>query len=414
VLLTNRVFARMFAAYGLSTLGSWFDFIAVSILLGYVWQADAMTIAFLPLVYFAPAIFLAQIAGIYADRWNKLQLMIVTDLIRSVLTILMIMADDPVTLYAFIFLRACATVFHTPAHQALTRQVVPADQLLQAVSWNGTVFQAGKVFGPLLGGTVASVFSPMICLAINAATMLASAAFLLSIGKIQEGSDGQMEKEAKPSFREAWKEGWQIILNSRILFSSTLFSLIALFSIQLIDAQFATILREKAPGHPELVGWVVSAIGTGAMLPMLVMTKRKEMSAFGWMLGGGIFLIGLLFSSFGLYQPQWGHSLLLIGSFIGGIGTGLTFVCSNYVRQKETPKEAMGRVTGIIESLSSFVFMVAPLLGGGLITMIGVSSTFVMIGAVITLIGFVGFTFQTVIWGKREKNPEPMDSGVSA
>jgi len=89
-------------------------------------------------------------------------------------------------------------------------------------------------------------------------------------------------------------------------------------------------------------------------------------------------------------------------------------VCSNYVRQKETPKEAMGRVTGIIESLSSFVFMVAPLLGGGLITMIGVSSTFVMIGAVIALIGFAGVTFQTVIWGKREKTPEPMDSGVSA
>lgn len=46
----NRVFTKMFAAYGLSTLGAWFDFIAVAILLGFVWQADPMTMALLPIM----------------------------------------------------------------------------------------------------------------------------------------------------------------------------------------------------------------------------------------------------------------------------------------------------------------------------------------------------------------------------
>lgn len=413
MLWQNRTFARMFVAYGLSTLGSWFDFIAISILLGYVWQADAMTIAFLPVVYFGPAILLAQVAGIYADRWNKLHLMIATDLIRSLMTVLMIMASDPVSLYFFMLLRSCATVFHTPAQQALTRHVVPADQLLQATSWNGTVFQLGKIFGPLLGGTVASLFSPIISMVVNAACLVASALWLLSIGKMAATPAEEQEKEQRPRFRDAWKEGWQIIFRSRVLLASLLFSLLALFSIQLIDAQFATILREIAPGHPELVGWTISAVGSGALLPMLLMTKRNELPSYGWMLGGGCFLIGFLFSWFGLHQPEWGYYWLLVPAFIGGIGTGLTFVSSNYVRQKETPTEAMGRVTGIIESIGSFVFMIAPLLGGGLITLIGVRKSFAMIGVVIALIGIGGVVLQTLIWGKSEKNPESIDSGVS-
>lgn len=73
----------------------------------------------------------------------------------------------------------------------------------------------------------------------------------------------------------------------------------------------------------------------------------------------------------------------------------------------------MGRVTGIIESLSSFVFMIAPLLGGGLITLIGVSKTFALIGTVIAGIGIGGIALQTLIWGKTEKTPESMKSGVS-
>ncbi|WP_255433465.1 hypothetical protein [Brevibacillus sp. LEMMJ03] len=63
MLWNNRVFIRMFAAYSLSTLGDWFDFIAVTMLLGYVCQADPMLMALLPLVYAGPGLVLGQVAG---------------------------------------------------------------------------------------------------------------------------------------------------------------------------------------------------------------------------------------------------------------------------------------------------------------------------------------------------------------
>jgi predicted MFS family arabinose efflux permease len=401
MLWKNRTFMRMFTAYGLSTLGDWFDFIAVSILLGFVWKAEPMTIALLPLMYAGPGILFGQFAGIYADRSNKLRLMILTDIIRAVLTGLLLLAPNPAWLLLLLCLRSSVRVFHTPAQEALTRQVVPADQLFKATTMNGTVFQLGKVLGPLLGGTLAASVSPFICLMVNACSFAVSAILLTSIGSVGETHDHGARKQQKQSFREVWKEGWLVILRNRLLLASTLFSLIGLMAIQLVDAQFSVLFREKAPNHPEIMGWTLSAIGIGALLTVAGLNRLSEIRSYGWLLGGGLLLIGLMFGWLGTFQPGSGFHWLLVASFVGGIGTGLSAVASNFLRQKETPKEAIGRVTGIMESLSSGAFIIAPLIGGVCITLFGVSLTFQTIGFITAAIGAIGILLQSVIWGRQ-------------
>ncbi|USG64848.1 MFS transporter [Brevibacillus ruminantium] len=403
-LLQNRVFAKMFAAYGLSTLGDWFDFIAVSMLLGFVWHAEPMMLALLPLAYALPSVLLSQFAGMAADRSNKLRVMILTDLIRAALTVLLIFAPNAWWLLALVFVRSTAEIFYTPAHQSLTRQVVPEDQLLQAASLNGTVFQSGKLIGPLLGGSLAALASPALCLLINAFSFVLSAVCLLMIdkGSVRETASEQQQETAagqaeKQSWLQSWMEGWRILLKNRILLASTLFSLLALAAIQLIDAQFVTILREKAPDRPELLGYLISAIGVGALLAVSVMSRFSEINAYGWVLGGGVLLIGIMVSGAGLYQPGSSILLLLAAAFLGGIGTGLTTVCSSYLRQKETPREAIGRVTGILDSLSSSIFIIAPLLGGLLVQTWGASLSFQWIGLLIGGIGGSGILLQKLI-----------------
>jgi len=412
MLWKHRVFRKLFAAYGLSTLGDWFDFIAVSILLGFVWKADPMTIALLPLVYAGPGILFGQLAGILADRSKKLRLMITTDLIRAALTLLLLAAPGPMWLLLILFLRGCVRVFHTPAQEALTRQVVPAEQLLKATTMNGTVFQLGKLIGPLLGGTLAATFSPSLCLAVNACSFVLSAVLLLTIGRLPEDEGPPTVTRDKPGMRESWKEGWQVLLHNRLLWSSTIFSLIGLFAIQLVDAQISVLFREKAPHHPEWMGWSLSAIGFGALLTVAALNRFSDIRAYGWLLGGGILLIGLMFAAVGLYQPDGKPIWLLASSFLGGMGTGLSSVGATYVRQKETPREAMGRVSGILESLSSGIFVAAPLIGGALITAFGVSAAFVSIGGGVAAIGAIGLLFQSRIWGSQAK---PVTAGkVSA
>jgi hypothetical protein len=58
---------------------------------------------------------------------------------------------------------------------------------------------------------------------------------------------------------------------------------------------------------------------------------------------------------------------------------------------------------GIFDSVTSAVFIVAPLLGGLLITAIGVSEAFQLIGCVVGAIGLGGVIFQRQLWGTTAK-----------
>lgn len=403
MLKKNKAFRMLFFAYGLSTLGDWFDFIAVSIMLGYFWHADPMTMALLPIAYAAPGILLGQFAGVLADRGNKVRLLMGMDVLQGLFTLLLLAMPSPIWFLAVISLRSSASVFTDPAQQALTRKIVSPDQLLQASSLNGAVFQLGKLIGPLIGGFVAAFFAPAICLMVNACSFFLSAVLLFTIRRVEEKNGAsETSREEALSFRQSWTEGWNVFLQNRTLLFSTVFSLLAMMAIQLADAQFPVIFREKVPDNPEMIGYTVSVIGMGALLTVTWLHRRKEIRSFGWVLGGGVLLIGLCFLWIGLYQPGDGMYWLLAAALLAGIGTGLTTVGGNYLVQKLTPPEALGRVRGIINSLSSVMFIIAPLLGGVLITVCGASFAFSWVGFFTALIGSGAVIFQRLIWGKSK------------
>ncbi|WP_336774311.1 MFS transporter [Paenibacillus sp. MMO-58] len=401
MLRKNRSFAKMFAAYGLSAFGDYFDFMAVTILLGFIWKEDAMTIAMLPLCFAVPGIAFSQLAGILADRWNKRNLMIATDLLRSGLTVMLIFAPNAGVLLGLIAIRSTARVFHFPAQQSMTRAVVEPDQLLQATSINGAVFQLSKILGPLLGASAASAFSPSVSMAVNAVCYVVSA-FLLLLVPAMDGRRVPVAASVtgkKGSLRGEWRDGWRLLWHSRTLRMSLLFSLIGLAGIQMIDAQFAVLFREIAPEQPDLMGWLVTAIGAGGLASVTWLRRYQEFTRYGWLLGGGVALIGLMFAAAGAFRQDSTLWLMLLVFFIGGIGTGFTSSGMNYILQKETPPEAVGRVSGIFDSLSSVIFVIAPLSGGALIGLMGASRTFLTVGLAVGIIGFVGIVLRRQIWG---------------
>ncbi|WP_429843096.1 MFS transporter [Brevibacillus sp. FIR094] len=404
MLKENRTFRTLFISYGLSTLGDWFDFIAVSILLGFVWKVDPMTMALLPVAYAAPSILLGQFAGVLADRVNKVRMIMTMNIIQAALTLLLLAMPTPLWFLVVIALRSGASVFNDPAQQTLTRQIVPENQLLQASALNGAVYQMGKLIGPLAGGLVAAVFAPAICLMINASTFLLSTGFLFTIRKVENRLSRTSVEEQPLPYRLAWQEGWRIFLQNRVLLFSTIFATITSLAIQLADTQFPVIFREKLPDNPEMLGFTVSVIGLGALVTVTWLHRLKEIRSYGWVLGGGVLLIGISFSWIGFFQPGDGMYWLLIPAILAGIGTGLTSVGANYLVQKESPPQALGRVRGIIDSLTSATFIIAPLLGGVIMTIWGPNTAFLWVGMLIASIGGGAVLLQQWIWGKRTKD----------
>lgn len=402
----NRTFVKMFAAYSISTFGDWFDAVAMMILLSYTWQADPMLLALVPLTFGLPSILFSQFAGILADRLPQLRVMFIADLLRAVITALLIFAPSPFWALALITLRSLAGVFNVPAQQSLTRHVVAEQHLLKATSLNGLVASMSKVLGPVLGASLMAVASPKLLFGINSVSFLLSAVLLISIGRparteAQVAATAEARADApKQRMGEMWREGWGVVFRNRMLLASVVFMLTGITAIQFIDYQFTTILREVAPDNHALPGWYMAMIGFGSVCSITCLNRLETLKSPGWVIGGGLFFLGLMVGSMGLNKPgmtQWGP---LLCAFTGGIGNGMALVGGNFFIQKEVPKDLLGRVFGIFETMRSLVFIVAPLTGGVLVQSLGPFRTFQIIGIALLLIGGLGILLQRLIWKK--------------
>lgn len=405
----NRTYSKMFAAYAMASFGEWFDAFAIEILVAYRWHADPFMIALIPVMMALPGILLGSFAGVIADRWKKVNLMLIADAAETVLTVLLLFVPGMYWLLPLLALRAAMGVFRVPAHQALTRQVVHENQLLKATSYNGLVNQFSKIAGPLLGAVALTVFSPQLCILVNAVTRLLSCVLLFTLRHIDQNeaverksygghSDDEGEKQG---FVRSWKQGWGALLQRRMLLSSFLVNMSVMLVILMIDFQFPTLYREIAPHNESLLGWVLSATGVGAVITILLLNRLGRVR-YGPGIGGGVALVGAAFGFMGLLVPGSPDIWSIALGFVIGIGNGLFIVTYNYVLQKETPEGMTGRIFGIQNMSASTLMVAAPLIGGVLIHGWGVSMAFLLLGAVVLAIGIACLVFQAALWPSKQ------------
>lgn len=403
----NKIFVKMFGSYSISMLGRWFDMVAIIVLFGFVWDASPLVISMIPIAYALPHALLSQFAGILTDRLNKIKLMIAADLMTAGFSLMLFFAATPAVALTIIFARATLTVVHFPAQQSMIKHVVEDKLITKAVTLNGTVNEFTKIVGPLLGGSLAAAFSPKLCILITAITYFLSALLLLTIKNKEAGKHNNMSIEGESvSFWDSWKAGWSAVLNNRALFFSIAFALIGLAAIQMVDIQIAVLLREIAPERPELVGWLMASSGGGAVITMLVMGRVNEIRSYGMLLGTSFLLMGCGFMWVGFLSVGFPNLLAISLGFLIGIGVGFLTIGISYMLQKETTKDSIGRVSGIYNSLSNTIMLIAPLLGGILVGFIEVRMVYVFVGVALLILGVIGMVVKRFFSEKMKNTSE--------
>lgn len=404
-----RSYRSMFSAYALASFGDWFDALAVQVLVVYRWGIDPFMIALIPVCMALPSVLFSSFAGTLADRVQQAKLMMFCDLLTVLLTVGVLFAPNFAWLLPLLALRAMASVFHVPAQQALTRRVVPADLLLQATSYNGLVGQGSKVAGPLLGAVTLAVMSPQACILINMGARLLSALLLLGLWRLPHSTHSQDRNPEKgnirkPSFWSEWKEGWTFLWRRKMVLNTVIFGFIGLAAILMVDYQFPTLFKSISPRNEALTGQVVAAIGAGAVGALIILNRLNKIN-YGWGLGGGCGLIGLGVALLGLCPPGTRLTMLLGFGLLLGAGNGVYILAQNYILQKETSPDVVGRVFGIQNTMNSLVMLTAPLAGGLLIRAVSVGSAFLAIGVVMVGLGMIGVLFRRQLWPQMEVAP---------
>ena len=245
------------------------------------------------MVTLIPRVLLMTVGGVWADRFKRSKIMLVSSFTRFLLVFLMItlLHLHLLNLWLLLFfalLFGILDAFFSPANQSLLPLLVPKEMLTRSNSFIQTSNQVAMFAGPMIGGWIITVSSFSVLFLFVACFLLITSAFTLCI---KENNSSPPSKQV--STKHELLEGFQYVWNMPFLKS-------ILFILMTINVLFF---------GPLLMG--IPLLASEVLHGKAVEVSFLQSSYQGGMLGGAL-LIGLL-----NIRKNRGLSILILISFLG-------------------------------------------------------------------------------------------------
>lgn len=338
--LRHRNFRLIWAGLIVSNMGTWMQNIAQSWLIYKLTGNNPLFLGYLGLSFALPMTLLPPIGGVVVDRVDRVRLLYITQSAAALSAALMAALAwtdriSPGWILLASFVQALLLAFDNPARQSLIPELVPRQDLLNALSLNSATYTGAALVGPALGGALLGVVGPGWLYMLNAVSYLAV------LGALVTMRDVPRTRRRATSAWEALFGGVQFIGRHRlILVMLILSSLTALFARsyqQLLPVFADDIWGVGAGGY----GRLLSAAGAGALLGALGMSSIRNLRAQGRMMVASGILMCICLALFALSPWYWlGVALLVV---VGIASTVFTTMISTTI-QLRTPNEVRGRV----------------------------------------------------------------------
>lgn len=377
-------FRRLFAGRAISSLGDRL----VPVALAFAVLDLTGSPADLGLVIAAqtiPLVTLVLFGGVWADRLPRGPVMLVSDCVRALAqaTSAVLLLTGHAQIWQLVVLQAiygAAEAFFGPASTAVVPQTVTVEQLQPANAMLGLADNAASVAGPALAGVIVATAGPGWGLAADAATFLASAAFLLGL-RIEP-----VELAPRRSTLTELREGWRSFVSHRWLWPSVLYFTLYLALVYAPYQVLGPTVARSALGGAGAWAAISTALGLGAVCGGLVGLRWRPALplrvAFGIFLVTGPVLLALLAGP----GPLW---LIMTAAFFDGVATSLFNAFWYTALQTEVPEAEVSRVVSWDYLGSLALFPIGLLAVGPVASAIGVSATLygaAAIAAVLTVL----------------------------
>ena len=385
--LRHRNFRLFFGGQTISLVGTWMTRIATSWLVYRLTKSSLLlgTVSFMGQI---PTFPLAPFAGVWVDRWDRRQVLLWTQTLAMVQSLLLawLTLSHRINIAEILVLSAFQGVinaFDMPGRQAFMVQMVAPEErgaapseerndLQNAIAINSSMVNAARLIGPSLAGLVIAASSEGWCFLIDGISYIAVIISLL----LMRVHASQVRRRAA-SMIEEMREGWSYVSSfapvRTILLLFCLLSLMGMPYMVLMPVFAATVLH----GGAHTLGFLMAAAGVGALISALSLVMRRSVRGLTRMIGVAAIVFGAGLVAFGFSHWQWLSLLILV--FTGfGMMQGMT--ASNTVIQTLVPEDKRGRVMSYY--MAAFVGM-APfgsLLAGSMAHWIGAPRTVMVTG----------------------------------
>ena len=306
------------------------------------------------------------LAGVIGDRFNRRYVMIVTDTIAAIATlvILMLLLNDQLVIwhiYLAVSIQAVAGNIQFPAYSAAIPMLIPKKHLSRA---NGAMQIAGsfsRIFIPILAAALLGFFKLQGVIAVDliSFSFAVIALFFVRIPEPQrttegEAAQGTVQYEMSYGFRYIWQRRG---LLSLLLYFATINIALGTTSI-LMTPLILSFANEQT------LGWVLATISAGALAGSVIMTvwggpKRRM---YGIMFP--IFLCGVGMLMISLRpDARW----VALGGVIAMGALPIAGASSRTIWQTKIEPDLQGRISAIRMMVAQFTLPIAYLLAGPIV-----------------------------------------------
>ena len=385
--LHSRNYRLYFTGQSVSLIGTWMQNIALSWLV-YRLTGSVFLLGLIGFTSQIPTFVLAPFTGVLTDRYNRLTIMILTQVffMLQALTIAILVLFNLVEVWHIIALSlvfGIITAFDAPARQSLVVDLIDKpEDLGNAIALNSAIFNGGRLIGPAIAGITIALVGEGICFLINAISFVAVITALLHI-KIPAKQAILHRVKFKKSFSEGFHYTFQSVPIRTLIILLADLSLVGLSFVVLLPAYAKEVLH----GNSDTLGYLMSAMGAGALIGAFYMASRKSVLGLGKIIPRSVGLLGLsiVLASFSGKLP---FSLIVL--FFGGLSMILSLSSINTMLQTIADEDKRGRVMSFYAMALMGTSPIGNLLAGSIASGIGIPQT-LLIGGTITIASGIWF-----------------------
>jgi predicted MFS family arabinose efflux permease len=366
---------------------------------------------------FAPQVLLGAVAGVFADRWDRRRTMIVADLLLAACLLPLLAVHDAAQVwivFVVMFAEGAVQQFFSPAEQAMVPRLVPDEELLTANALNGQVSNVSRLAGSALGGVIAAAGGILAVTLVDAASFVASAAFLLLLktsGRTaaRESPGGPVRSRLALIGNEL-RDGIRLTARHRVLRALMIFALVTSVGEGIMSTLFTPFVEHVLHGTSQEFGFVVAAQAVGGIAGGVVAASSGRRLRASALLSWGAIVFGLIDLAIFLYPLGYAKVWpAAVGMIIVGIPGALCVAGLITLFQRSSDDSYRGRVFGAISTLEGVTILAGTLGAGYLSQYAGIIAVLAIQGA-----GYVVAGFAMLLWLADGAEPPAPAAGQPA
>ena len=233
---------------------------------------------------FGPSLFLAPLGGVLADRLDKRRTLLVVNVVAmaQATTLFVLAATGAVEIWQVYLLALVAgfvNAVEMPVRQAFVAELVPRDDLVNAIALSSTSFNLSRVIGPAIAGVTIAAFGVASNFGVNALSYLSVIVGLLLIRT--DALHRAPRPVVLPSIRASLAEGLRYARAT----PTVLWPLVLLGGVAALAMNFQTLLpifsRDTLGLDSGGYGALFAAMGAGSLAGLADAGLRDEPAPAG-------------------------------------------------------------------------------------------------------------------------------------